>query len=82
MKKAAQQLGKQYCTLSDLFSKRSATIKAYKYQMTDEENKQRNLELGRENAELRKANDIFKDALVFSRKIGRSKDKRTLRIRQ
>ena len=50
--------------------------------MTDEEIKQRNLELGRENAELRKANDIFKDALVFSQKIGRSKDKRTLRIRQ
>ena len=33
--------------------------------MTDDELKQRNLELERENAELRKANDILKDALGF-----------------
>lgn len=65
VKKAAQQLGVQYYTLSDWRSKRSAAIKAQKYQMTDEELKQRNLELERENAELRKANDILKDALGF-----------------
>ena len=37
VKKAAQQLGIQYYTLSDWRSKRSAAIKAQKYQMTDEE---------------------------------------------
>ena len=63
--KAAQQLGIQYYTLSDWRTKRNAAAKAKKYQMTDEELKQRNLELERENAELRKANDILKDALVF-----------------
>ena len=63
LKKAAQQLGIQYYTLSDWRSKRNAAAKAKKYQMTDEELKQRNLE--RENAELRKANDILKDALGF-----------------
>lgn len=62
LKKAAQQLGIQYYTLSDWRSKRSAAIKARKYQMSDEELKQRNLELEKEVAELRKANDILKDA--------------------
>ena len=33
--------------------------------MSDEELKQRNLELEKEIAELRKANDILKDALSF-----------------
>ena len=33
--------------------------------MSDEELKQRNLELERENAKLRKANDILKEALGF-----------------
>ena len=75
LKKAAQQLGIQYYTLSDWRSKRNAAAKAKKYQMTDEKLKQRNLELERENAELRKANDILKDALGFSQKTGRSKDK-------
>ena len=65
VKKAAQQLGIQYYTLSDWRSKRSVAIKTQKYQMTDEELQQRNLELERENAELRKANDILKDALGF-----------------
>ena len=58
LKKAAQQLGIQYYTLSDWRSKRNAAAKAKKYHMTDEELKQRNLEL-------RKANDILKDALGF-----------------
>ena len=65
LKKAAQQLGIQYYTLSDWRSKRNATIRNQKYQMSDEELKKRNLELERENAELRKANDILKDALGF-----------------
>ena len=65
VKKAALQLGIQYYTLSDWRSKRSAAIKHQKDQMSDEELKQRNLELERENAELRKANDILKDALGF-----------------
>ena len=65
LKKAAQQLGIQYYTLSDWRSKRNAAAKSKKYQMSDEELKQRNLELERENAELRKANDILKDALGF-----------------
>ena len=82
LKKAARQLGIQYYTLSDWRSKRSAAIKAQKYQMSDEELKQRNLELEKEIAELRKANDILKDALVFSQKTGRSKDKRTSPVRQ
>lgn len=51
--------------LSDWSSKRSAVIKDKKYQMSDEELKQRNLEHEHENAELRKANDILKNALGF-----------------
>lgn len=65
LKKAAQQLGIHYYTLSDWRSKRRAAIKAQKYQMTDDEAKLRITELERENAELRKANDILKDALGF-----------------
>ena len=65
LKKAAQQLGIQYYTLSDWRTKRNAAAKAKKYQMTDDEAKLRITELERENenAELRKAND--KDALGF-----------------
>ena len=63
--KAAQQLGIQYYTLSDWRSKRNADAKAKKFQMTDDEAKLRITELERENAELRKANDILKDALGF-----------------
>ena len=62
LKKAAQQLGIQYYTLSDWRAKRNAAAKA---QMTDDEAKLRITELERENAELRKANDILKDALGF-----------------
>ena len=65
LKKAAQQLGIQYYTLSDWRTKRNTSAKAQKYQMSDEELKQRNLELEKEIAELRKANDILKDALGF-----------------
>ena len=65
VKKAAQQLGIQYYTFSDWQSKRSAAIKAKKYQMSDDEANKRIIELEKENAELRKANDILKDALGF-----------------
>lgn len=65
LKKAAQQLGIQYYTLSDWRSKRNEAIRNQKYQMSDEELKKRNLELEREISELRKANDILKDALGF-----------------
>ena len=65
LKKAAYQLGIQYYTLSDWRSKRNAAIKAKKYQMSDEEADKRILELEKEIAELRKANDILKDALGF-----------------
>ena len=65
VKKAAQQLGIQYYTLSDWRSKRNADAKAKKFQMTDDEAKLRITELEREIAELRKANDILKDALGF-----------------
>ena len=65
LKKAAQQLGIQYYTLSDWRTKRNAAAKAKKYQMTDDEAKLRITELERENAELRKANGILKDALGF-----------------
>ena len=82
LKKAAQQLGIQYYTLSDWRSKRNAAAKAKKYQMSDEELKQRNLELERENAELRKAMIFSRMHSVFSQKTGRSKDKRTSLIRQ
>ena len=51
LKKAAQQLGIQYYTLSDWRSKRNAAAKAQKYQMSDEELKQRNLELEKEIAD-------------------------------
>ena len=71
LKKAAQQLGIQYYTLSDWRTKRNAAAKAKKYQMTDDEAKLRITELERENenAELRKANDILKDALGFFAKV-------------
>ncbi len=68
LKKASQQLGIRYYTLSDWRSKRNAAAKAQKYQMSDEKLKQRNFEFERENDELPKANAILKDALVFFRK--------------
>ena len=65
LKKASQQLGIQYYTLSDWRSKRNASSKAVKYQVTDDEAKQRITVLERENAELHKANEILKEALGF-----------------
>ena len=65
LKKAAQQLGIQYYTLSDWRSKRNAAAKAKNYHMSDDEANKRIEELEREIVELRKANEILKDALGF-----------------
>ena len=63
MKKAAQQLGIAYCTLADCRSIRRNTLPAKT--LSAEEQSIRIRELERENAELRTANDILKDALGF-----------------
>ena len=65
VKKAAQQLGIQYYTLADLRNNRKAKAIKVKSEMSDEEVRRRNLELEKENAELKRANDILKDALGF-----------------
>ena len=65
LKKAAQQLGIQYYTLSDQRSKRNAAAKTKNYHMSDDEANKQIVELEREIAELRKANEILKDALGF-----------------
>lgn len=64
VKKAASQLGIPYYTLADWRNNRkSPAVKAS--EMTDEEIRARNKELEKENAELRVANEILKDALGF-----------------
>ena len=64
VKKAASQLGIPYYTLADWRNSRnSPKVKAS--EMTEEEIRTRNKELERENAELRAANEILKDALGF-----------------
>ncbi|MBQ6942958.1 MAG: transposase [Ruminococcus sp.] len=65
LKKAAQQLGIQYYTLSDWRSKRNAAAKVKNYHTSDDEANKQIVELEREIAELRKANEILKDALGF-----------------
>lgn len=60
--KYSKEFKEEALKLSDEIGLKKA---AQKYQMSDEELKQRNHELEREIAELRKANDIFKDALGF-----------------
>ncbi|MBQ6212338.1 MAG: transposase [Ruminococcus sp.] len=65
LKEASQQLNLQYYTLSDWRSKRNAREKREKSFITDNELRERNLELERENAELRKANEILKEALAL-----------------
>ena len=64
-KKAAVQLGIKYYTLADWRKDRKAALNAPKNLMSDEDVRRRNFELERENAELRRANDILKDALGF-----------------
>ena len=63
VKKAAQQSGIQYYTLADWRKDRKAALSRPK--PSDSEADKRIRELERENAELRKANDILKDALGF-----------------
>lgn len=63
VKKAAAQLGLKYYTLADWRSKRKEQLNAPK--LTDADQQRRIRELERENAELRRANDILKDALGF-----------------
>lgn len=68
-KKAAQQLGMPYTTLVDWRSRRKkygdrAHIGSGHTYLPEGKN-QREVELERENAELRRANEILKDALGF-----------------
>ena len=79
VKKASQQLGIAYYTLADWRSIRRNTPPAKT--PSAEEQTIRIRELERENAELRTANNILKDALVFSRKTARSKSVRATPVR-
>ncbi|MBQ9468628.1 MAG: transposase [Clostridia bacterium] len=64
VKKAASQLGIPYYTLADWRQSRKAK-RTDTSVMSDDELRIRNRELERENAELRQANEILKDALGF-----------------
>ena len=64
VKKAASQLGIPYYTLEDWRQNRKSR-QANSSAMSDDEMRIRNRELEKENAELRKANEILKDALGF-----------------
>lgn len=63
VKKAAGQLGVPYYTLAEWRNNRKAKPAAE--ELSETELRARNRELERENAELRMANDILKDALGF-----------------
>ena len=63
-KKAAAQLGIPYYTLAD-WRKQGKRVPRKTEVLTDTEFRQRYRELERENAELREANNILKDALGF-----------------
>ncbi|MCR4443326.1 MAG: transposase [Peptococcaceae bacterium] len=69
VKKAAQQLGIPYYTLADWRSQRKQYgDQAYVgsgHAYSTEGKSQREIELERENTELRRANEILKDALGF-----------------
>ena len=65
VKKAAKQLGIQYYTISEWRKNRKAAESALKPIFSDDELRIRNSTLERENAELKRANDILKDALGF-----------------
>lgn len=71
VKRAASQLGIAYYTLADWRSNRKHVQP--KKVLSEAELAARNRELERENAELRTANEILKDALGFTQKTGRSK---------
>lgn len=64
VKKAATQLGLPYFTLADWRRKKGSHPKEETV-LSETELRIRNRELERENAELRQANEILKDALGF-----------------
>lgn len=64
-KKAAAQLGIPYYTLADWRNHSKHKPKVPKPELSEVELKIRYRELERENAELRQANEILKDALGF-----------------
>ena len=64
-KKAAAQLGIPYYTLADWRNHSKHKPKVPESELSEVELKIRNRELERENAELRQANEILKDALGF-----------------
>ena len=64
-KKAAAQLGIPYYTLADWRNHSKHKPKVPEPELSEVELKIRNRELERENAELRQANEILKDALGF-----------------
>lgn len=65
IKKAAAQLGIPYYTLADWRHLKNRPRQTPQDKMSDEEIRARNKQLERENAELREANEILKDALGF-----------------
>jgi len=64
-KKAAAQLGLPYYTLADWRNHSKHKPKGPGAELSEAEIRIRNRELERENAELRQANEILKDALGF-----------------
>ena len=64
VKKAAEQLGLHYYTLSDWRKGRKFKEK-HTIILTEDEAKMKIIALEKENAELRQANEILKDALGF-----------------
>lgn len=64
-KKACEQLGIKYYTLSEWRKNRKARLSEPINHLTDAEAKALIRELEKKNAELERANDILKDALGF-----------------
>ena len=64
-KKACEQLGLKYYTLSEWRKNRKARLAELINHLTDAEAKALIRELEKKNAELERANDILKDALGF-----------------
>ena len=64
-KKASEQLGLRYYTIAEWRKNRKARQSKAAPELSDAEQKKRVMELERENAELKCANDILKDALRF-----------------
>ena len=65
VQRAASQLGVPYYSLADWRSNRRRRLKDPHKPLTEAEQAARLKELERENEELRKANEILKDALGF-----------------